>query len=666
MKKPKLLKVLLILLSMIVAMSFCISVSAAKESEDNGTFARADKIVLGSLVKGDISTEGDEDFFKFTVSEIGKINIKEYYYRPGMYDGVDGITLYLYDGNRRVIYEQREDEVTKQSISVRPGTYYIRITQCGTYGDPIRYGLKIIFSKGKGTYRDVNNVSSFARAKRISLGKKVYGSISKSSECNYYKFTLPQAGVVDLTGARAQSGDNSNTWTTILYNARKEVIDTRWGDRVGLSAGTYYIKVIDDSHSNKKKYYIMVSYKKSNLWEKELNDTFDRSTPVRFGSYMYGMCNTWSDVDCYSFTVPRDGKVRFEFYIGDASYVTLYDSTYRQANGKLLCEMESIYEGGSIQKVSKTISLKKGRYYLKINHDYLNFGYISGTYRFRICTVTQPASIKLNKTSVMLTLPNTKTAQLKATVIGASKKVTWKSSNSRVASVSSTGKVTAKSAGKAVISATANGKTAKCTVTVKNVSSSSKKAQHKKYVSYIKAFHNKNFNAYMEWVYEGLIQPGDSDPVTYFAFMDIDGDGTDECMVRFCFQGGSMTTAPGGARSELYTIRSGKVKKVVEQGRYGSGSYPQIGVYRGSRLVEFVTSGHMDDRNEFFTFNNGALGRKAVYSYEWIAGYGTGNYYVNGTKTTKAKYNAFANKMKKGKRAYPMYRYTTANLNKFL
>lgn len=75
-------------------------------------------------------------------------------------------------------------------------------------------------------------------------------------------------------------------------------------------------------------------------------------------------------------------------------------------------------------------------------------------------------TIKLSVTSV--SIQKGKTYTLKATVTGSSRKVTWKSSNSSVASVSSTGKVTAKAAGKAVISASANGKTAKCTVTVVN------------------------------------------------------------------------------------------------------------------------------------------------------------------------------------------------------
>lgn len=75
--------------------------------------------------------------------------------------------------------------------------------------------------------------------------------------------------------------------------------------------------------------------------------------------------------------------------------------------------------------------------------------------------------IKLNKSSVTLKLNGTKTVQLKAKVTGQSSKVTWKSSNSKVAAVNSSGKVTAKGTGKATITARANGKTAKCTVTVK-------------------------------------------------------------------------------------------------------------------------------------------------------------------------------------------------------
>lgn len=84
------------------------------------------------------------------------------------------------------------------------------------------------------------------------------------------------------------------------------------------------------------------------------------------------------------------------------------------------------------------------------------------------------SSVSLNKTSVLLT-KDMKTT-LKATVKGSAgfynQGVTWKSSNSSVASVDSKGNVTAKSAGTAKVTATEKGgsKTATCTVTVKSTS----------------------------------------------------------------------------------------------------------------------------------------------------------------------------------------------------
>lgn len=81
-----------------------------------------------------------------------------------------------------------------------------------------------------------------------------------------------------------------------------------------------------------------------------------------------------------------------------------------------------------------------------------------------IITVKNP-TIKLNNTKKKLYVDGT--FQLKATVKGKSSKVTWKSGNNKIATVSSSGKVTAKKAGKVTITAKANGKTAKCTVTVR-------------------------------------------------------------------------------------------------------------------------------------------------------------------------------------------------------
>ena len=88
-------------------------------------------------------------------------------------------------------------------------------------------------------------------------------------------------------------------------------------------------------------------------------------------------------------------------------------------------------------------------------------------YVFKQIPIIKATAVKLSKTS--LTLEKGKSATLAATIAPANvtdKKVTWTSSNTKVAAVVN-GKVTAKAVGTATITAkTANGKTAACKVTV--------------------------------------------------------------------------------------------------------------------------------------------------------------------------------------------------------
>lgn len=86
--------------------------------------------------------------------------------------------------------------------------------------------------------------------------------------------------------------------------------------------------------------------------------------------------------------------------------------------------------------------------------------------------VVKVDSIVLDKSSVTLTLGETETLTLNATVApadAADKTITWSSSDKKVATVNTNGQVTAVSAGIATITATANdgsGVSAQCEVVV--------------------------------------------------------------------------------------------------------------------------------------------------------------------------------------------------------
>ncbi len=82
-------------------------------------------------------------------------------------------------------------------------------------------------------------------------------------------------------------------------------------------------------------------------------------------------------------------------------------------------------------------------------------------------TATNPTKVTLNKTSATLTVGKTMTLKATLSPKKATSKLTWTSSNKKIATVDSSGKVKGVKAGTATITVkTANGKKATCKVTV--------------------------------------------------------------------------------------------------------------------------------------------------------------------------------------------------------
>lgn len=77
--------------------------------------------------------------------------------------------------------------------------------------------------------------------------------------------------------------------------------------------------------------------------------------------------------------------------------------------------------------------------------------------------VAEAATVKLNKKTLTLVVGKSETLK----ITGTKAKVTWSTSDKKVATVSTSGKVTGKKEGKAIITATVNKKKYNCTVTVK-------------------------------------------------------------------------------------------------------------------------------------------------------------------------------------------------------
>ena len=231
-------------------------------------------------------------------------------------------------------------------------------------------------------------------------------------------------------------------------------------------------------------------------------------------------------------------------------------------------------------------------------------------------------SISLSASELKITVGKSKT--LTATVTGPSKKVTWKSTKTGVATVDENGKITAKKAGKTKITARANGKSATCTVTVE-------KANYKElYRKFLEKDEVKAGNT--------TIEPG------WFRIVNIDRKDVPELVIvdedflsPFC-------------EYHVYTVKSGKVKYLGCASLKGMGTKPVIWYnkkYKGIYVGGWVNG--VGGAWEGVYSISGSKLKMTRYAYEgYVWGTEKKEYKIGAkqTKVSKTKYKAYCKKNK--------------------
>ena len=198
------------------------------------------------------------------------------------------------------------------------------------------------------------------------------------------------------------------------------------------------------------------------------------------------------------------------------------------------------------------------------------------------------ASIKQNKSKAIIYVG--KSLQLKATVTGKNKKVTWRSSNKNVAIVTSKGKVTAKKVGKVRVTAKANGKSKSCLVTVKKKSKPSKQTVQKAYKNYF----NRKFNG------NSMYRDG------YYKLYDINKDAVSEMIVAY----------QSGVRYgfQLFTYKNGKVVKMHDKWFGGCN-----GIYKAKNKMICIQASNSAANTTYTFYKMKGTKLKKIVSYTYDA-----------------------------------------------
>ena len=121
------------------------------------------------------------------------------------------------------------------------------------------------------TEKESNDTLSTANA--IAVNTQITGNLMKSSDEDWFSFTLSKDGYISLTfGHESQIVGSSNYWATAFYTSDNSIIDawTNWEGnttvdgstyKIGLPAGTYYLCVDKASSYSDQTYHFTVNFK---------------------------------------------------------------------------------------------------------------------------------------------------------------------------------------------------------------------------------------------------------------------------------------------------------------------------------------------------------------------------------------------------------------------
>lgn len=236
------------------------------ETEPNDDLTQAMVIKTNKTYTGNLTESQDEDCFQFSLKEKRKVRIVFSHAKQNSDYTFWNVSL-LGESDGALTEIQSTGLTAKQYsdyVRLPAGNYYIRIVS-NSWSD-IDYSIRVITQQEKTKTEDEDN-DDYGSATKIALGTRITGNIQSDSDVDFYKFILKKRTNVKVTFTHNPADSNYTFWQITLYseesgdglanndgdsvvyiqgNSRKNITST-WKL---LPAGTYYIKVEDNSYNN--------------------------------------------------------------------------------------------------------------------------------------------------------------------------------------------------------------------------------------------------------------------------------------------------------------------------------------------------------------------------------------------------------------------------------
>jgi len=221
--------------------------------------------------------------------------------------------------------------------------------------------------------------NSPSTATTIGLNIICVDSISRADISNWYTFTLNNAGKINISFYSEMMDSNQDLYRITVYNASNlENSLITWFIKgyttesnittLGLPQGKYYINIVSNGYWRSwPDYRFIVSYTRTDYWEKEFNDNWRNATPIELNQQYHGAISRSNDNDWYTFTLNNAGKVNITFYLAmrDNNEEFYRINVYNALNPDNSL-VNRVIKGYTTETNITTLGLPQGKYYIRI------------------------------------------------------------------------------------------------------------------------------------------------------------------------------------------------------------------------------------------------------------------------------------------------------------
>ncbi|MBQ6843435.1 MAG: fibronectin type III domain-containing protein [Agathobacter sp.] len=378
------------------------------EKESNDSFSDADMIAINKTYSGANQFYNDVDYYKMTIASAGMVNVT--FTHGHLMDTKRYWVVRIYNDCQECVMQLNsagtETNKTSVDVGLPAGNYYIKVNSDDYEGNyeyeysAETYTIRVNYKASENWERESND--SISNADVIALNESYNGANQFSDDVDYYKFTLKDAGKVNISFKHPAMVASGRYWMIRVYNANtKHLLSSQIYAEyteaisvdIGLPAGDYYIKINSDDYEGNyeyeysaETYTIRVNYTKSSKWETEDNNSYETADDVEIGTEYHAVTQFTNTADYYKFSVKNAGNFNITFKHENIQntekfwVLHLYDYNTRELTSYGVTGTQTNVNSGAIY-------LEKGTYYLRINpNSYENsYGKASGVnYKFKI------------------------------------------------------------------------------------------------------------------------------------------------------------------------------------------------------------------------------------------------------------------------------------------